>query len=122
MSDAAFKKKFAPLPVLDLAAQQDQGRVRERQEDSCAAVSVGGHTAGFLIVADGMGGQRGGDVASRAAVETASAALRPILSALCPTPTLRLAGEAPLPAEPAIPIHHCGTSPRQPQRARSPAV
>lgn len=100
MAGPIYKIGFLPLPILKVAMQQDQGRVRERQEDSCAAVAVGGRTLGFLIVADGMGGQRGGDVASRAAVESAATALRPVLAAIIPTPTLRLAGEAPLPAEP----------------------
>lgn len=86
--------------ALVVVAQQDQGRVRERQEDSCQAQRVGRSPVAFLVVADGMGGQRGGDVASRAAVESAVATLRPLLGALYPVPTLRLPGEAPLPAEP----------------------
>lgn len=86
--------------ALVVMAQQDQGRVRERQEDSCWAQRVGRSPVAMLVVADGMGGQRGGDVASRAAVESAVATLRPLLSSIYPVPTLRLPGEAPLPAEP----------------------
>jgi protein phosphatase len=91
----------AELPAaLVVVAQQDQGRVRKRQEDTCRAQRVGRSPIAFLVVADGMGGQRGGDVASSAAVESAVATLRPLLGSLYPVPTLRLPGEAPLPAEP----------------------
>jgi len=91
----------AMLPTaLAVAAQRDQGRVRDRQEDSCLAQRMKRSPVAFLVVADGMGGQRGGDVASRAAVEAAVTTLRPLLGALHPVPTLRLPGEAPLPAEP----------------------
>lgn len=86
--------------ALVVVATQDRGRVRERQEDSCQGQRVGRSPVAFLVVADGMGGQRGGDVASRAAVEFAVTTLRPLLGALYPVPTLRLPGEAPLPAEP----------------------
>lgn len=86
--------------ALIVAMQQDQGRVRERQEDSIWAQRIGSSPVALLMVADGMGGQRGGDVASRAAVESAVATLRPLLGSLYPVPTLRLPGEAPLLAEP----------------------
>lgn len=86
--------------ALVIVVQQDQGRVRERQEDSIWAQRIGSSPVALLMVADGMGGQRGGDVASRAAVESAVATLRPLLGSLYPVPTLRLPGEAPLPAEP----------------------
>lgn len=91
----------ALLPeALIVAVRQDQGRVRARQEDSCWAQRMGRSPVALLVVADGMGGQRGGDVASRAAVESAVTTLRSLLAALYPVPTLRLPGEAPLPAEP----------------------
>lgn len=86
--------------ALVVVATQERGRVRERQEDSCQAQRVGRSPVAFLVVADGMGGQRGGDVASRAAVESAVATVRPLLGAIYPVPTLRLPGEAPLPADP----------------------
>jgi protein phosphatase len=46
----------------------DVGKIRTRNED---ALSVLNH-ASFWVVADGMGGNRGGDVASRLAVDTIS--------------------------------------------------
>jgi PPM family protein phosphatase len=55
----------------------DVGLVRRRNEDAWGAVSLDGSSGGvFLAVADGMGGQPGGDVAARAAVETALDAAR----------------------------------------------
>ncbi|MCB0021457.1 MAG: protein phosphatase 2C domain-containing protein [Caldilinea sp.] len=87
--------------MLVVVAMQDQGRVRERQEDSCLALCpTRSAPIAFLVVADGMGGQRGGDVASRAAVDSAAAMLRPLLGSLYPVSTLRLPGDAPESAEP----------------------
>lgn len=76
-----------------IASQQDQGRVRERQEDSCLVERIPGQPVALLLVADGMGGQRGGDIASRAAVVAAVSEMRPWLSRLQPVPTLRLPEE-----------------------------
>lgn len=103
MSDPIFP---APPPdamspaALVVVARQDQGRRRENQEDSVLAQRVRHSPVAFLVVADGMGGQRGGEIASAAAVESAATTLHPLLSALYPVPTLRLPGEAPLLAEP----------------------
>ena len=47
----------------------DTGRVREHNEDNFAVLELAGKT--LFIVADGMGGHEGGEVASRIAVETA---------------------------------------------------
>ncbi len=58
---------------LEVGAATDVGRRRERNED-CYAVHVAppeedSQVAGLLLVADGMGGERGGGAASRLAAE-----------------------------------------------------
>ena len=50
---------------MKVAAQTDVGWVREHNEDS---LHVDEHL-GLLIVADGIGGQKGGEVASAVAVQ-----------------------------------------------------
>lgn len=55
--------------------QKDQGKVRERQEDSCFAFVDEQKAA--LILSDGMGGHAGGDLASQAAVAAAGEVLEP---------------------------------------------
>ncbi len=54
------------------AAATDRGLVRPVNEDCVLADSAGG----VLIVADGMGGHRGGEVASRMAVSAVYRSLR----------------------------------------------
>jgi protein phosphatase len=57
----------------------------------------------LLVVADGMGGHQGGNIASRAAVKAVEAELAPLLQRVQPIPTLRLSetGEADDDAAPA---------------------
>ncbi len=90
---------------IEIAMLQDQGRVRERQEDSCLAQLLSGGQLALLVVADGMGGHRGGDVASAAAIQAIAAALLPVLASLHPVETLRLPNgqEGDSPIQPASP-------------------
>jgi len=53
---------------LDIGNFSDVGKVREVNEDYFA--SFNGNFGSLLIVCDGMGGHKGGDIASRIAVET----------------------------------------------------
>lgn len=76
----------ARVPVLDIAARSDVGKVRERNEDQFVVAHLGRWLAvdqtsigtprelttpqgTLLAVADGMGGQGGGDVASAVAMD-----------------------------------------------------
>src|SRR5579875_2936379 len=61
---------------LEFAGVTDIGRQRGTNEDSCCVESLQ-DGAMLLVVADGMGGHQAGEVASRLAVESLLAALRP---------------------------------------------
>ena len=57
-------------PALDVGAASDRGRVRSNNEDSFVVLPVGPSSSELLlVVADGLGGASGGEVASRLAVE-----------------------------------------------------
>src|SRR5437763_641067 len=61
----------------------DVGRVRQINQDSYGAFDsdqLGGIADGLFIVADGMGGRAGGEVASRLTVETIPEVLREVLA------------------------------------------
>ncbi|MEL7329362.1 MAG: protein phosphatase 2C domain-containing protein [Cyanobacteria bacterium J06559_1] len=73
----------------DLAVYTDQGPTRKRNEDACypesgTAQSLSSEqtrgAAELLIVCDGIGGHQGGDVASKLAIATIEARLKPLLS------------------------------------------
>lgn len=64
--------------TLSFGCRSDVGRRREHNEDSFAVFNrakLGGRLDALLVVADGMGGVGGGDVASRLAVQTLSDAV-----------------------------------------------
>lgn len=56
----------APLLVIYARAQTDPGKRRKQNEDSYLVLE----DAGLYVVADGMGGHRGGEFASKIAVDT----------------------------------------------------
>jgi protein phosphatase len=62
-----------PLPLIECGFRCERGAERERNEDTCLTLTAGfgGHfelrPLGLYLVADGMGGQREGHVASNAA-------------------------------------------------------
>jgi protein phosphatase len=79
--DAAAVEQTPPLPiVLSAVGLTDQGRRRHRNEDSLL-LSEEHH---LFVIADGMGGHVGGDVASKLAVELIGAALDKIDAATSP--------------------------------------
>lgn len=70
-----LRKPRMPSKNWTLGVVSHQGRVRERNEDCCAALDIAGLR--IAIVCDGLGGEPHGDKASRAAV---SGALEHIIS------------------------------------------
>jgi len=59
-------------PQIEFHTLSDAGPTRDNNEDHCAAVVLAGEGGStlLLIVADGLGGHKAGEVASRLAVET----------------------------------------------------
>lgn len=77
---------------LTAAMQTDVGRQREQNEDNAfrriESLEDGDH--GLFIVADGMGGYRAGEVASKLAVDTISKMLDAFFQPIADQPTIRL--------------------------------
>jgi serine/threonine protein phosphatase PrpC len=67
---------------IQAASQTDLGKVREQNEDDCfvQVSSGGGETSGLFIVADGMGGYKAGEVASKLAVQEIRELLNPLFA------------------------------------------
>jgi serine/threonine protein phosphatase PrpC len=69
---------------LTWAHLSDVGRTRKNNQDSLAVVEapeLGGQLQGLFMVADGMGGHAGGEVASRVAIEVVPKVVRETLAA-----------------------------------------
>lgn len=73
-----YNQQMAFIPVLEIAAKTDTGLVRAQNEDAIAFSTE----HGYAILADGMGGYRAGEVASRMAVEVVGAAFDDEISRL----------------------------------------
>lgn len=58
--------------ALQMASRTDTGRMRQRNEDACLFDDA----SRWAVLADGMGGYQGGDVASRLVVDSLAASLR----------------------------------------------
>ncbi len=79
------------MPIkLTAAYKTDVGRQREQNEDHPYKQISAEGDRGLFIVADGMGGYRAGEVASKLAVQKISEALRSFLVPLYEQPTVKL--------------------------------
>jgi len=93
------------ISALRAAAQTDRGRRRAENQDRILSQVDADGTAGLFAIADGMGGQRGGEIASALAVETLQAELLPLLDAIASNSPG--ATDRPLTAHLHEAINHC---------------
>lgn len=88
LDSSARQGTVTPMPLrLKIAARTDQGRVRKNNQDSVYTGTVrlpGGGTARLCLVADGMGGAKAGEQASRIASEVTQAQLQSDVSGQAP--------------------------------------
>jgi PPM family protein phosphatase len=68
-----------PDVIAHAAARSDPGRVRESNEDRVLLLDDAGEQASLYVIADGLGGHPGGDVASSLAVDTLGSQIRSLL-------------------------------------------
>src|SRR5579864_3941212 len=76
---------------LKAALKTDVGQQREQNEDCPYMFITEERERGLFIVADGMGGYRAGEVASKMAVEKISESLKHFLVPIADQPTVKLA-------------------------------
>src|SRR5438067_11997923 len=88
-TDVAVREE--PMPFkLKAADKTDVGRQREQNEDSPYMYISDDKERGLFIVADGMGGYKAGEVASKLAVQKISEALKSFLVPISEQPTIKL--------------------------------
>ncbi|MFI5273200.1 MAG: PP2C family protein-serine/threonine phosphatase [Ktedonobacterales bacterium] len=100
---------------LTAACKTDVGQQRDQNEDACYThiVADDDRVGGIFVVADGMGGYHGGEVASKIAVDTISATLQSLLAPASSQPTVRLkkkGGHAKAVEKPADGDNHVATA------------
>src|SRR6266705_4164937 len=79
------------MPItLTGAYKTDVGKQREQNEDSPFMLISEDRDRGLFIVADGMGGYKAGEVASKLAVQKISEALKSFLVPISEQPTIKL--------------------------------
>lgn len=103
-----------PLKLI-AAAKTDVGRQREQNEDTPHIHLSEEQDRGLFIVADGMGGYRAGEVASRIAVDEMDKALKAFLIPISEQPTVRL---TPISDQPTVIMNAQGEQDAKHQKTR----
>lgn len=68
------------ITAISAASRTDRGKRRPENEDAVLCETAAGDTAGVFAIADGMGGQNAGEIASAIAIETLRDDLSPLLA------------------------------------------